>query len=77
MFDPIARPPLVCLLWVEGVSGVSPPPFECWPTAFDCTVAPVGKPVHSETVPAQSHWLGPSWVRGLALATGVGVWPRA
>ena len=45
MLDPIVRPPLVCLLWVEGVSGVSPPPYGCWPTAFDCTVHLVGKPV--------------------------------
>ena len=77
MLDPIVRPPLVCLLWVEGVSGVSPPPFGGWPTAFDCTVHLVGKPVQEKTVAAQSHWLGPSRVRGLALATGVGVWPRA
>ena len=77
MLDPIVRPPLVCLLWVEGVSGVSPPPYGCWPTAFDCTVHLVGKPVQEETVAAQSHWLDPSRVRGLALATGVGVWPRA
>ena len=77
MLDPIVRPPLVCLLWVEGVLGVSPPPFGGWPTAFDCTVHLVGKPVQEETVAAQSHWLDPSRVRGLALATGVGVWPRA
>ena len=72
MLDPIVRPPLVCLLWVEGVSGVSPPPYGCWPTAFDCTVHLVGKPVQEETVATQSHWLDPSRVRGLALATGFG-----
>ena len=76
LLDPIVRPPLVCLLWAERVLGVSPPLCGGWPTEFDCTKHLVGKPVQEETVAAQSHWLDPSRVRGLALATGVGVWPR-
>ena len=60
-----------------GGFGGLPPLCDGWPTAFDCTMHLIGKPVQEETVATQSHWLGPSRVRGLALATGVGVWPRA